>query len=140
MLSRVLIALVLASVIGTATGQPSVVGTATAEEGFPARAAGRDGDARALLTHAIKINPAQPEFSPRSRDRLAHQSGDAAHQMPQRDHGGGFSLNAPVRIEATDRKGLESQGQGWPCLARRGRNACYGIVPARSLPGSAWNG
>ena len=35
MLSRVLIALVLANVVGTATGQPSVVGTATAEEGFP---------------------------------------------------------------------------------------------------------
>ena len=35
MLSRVLIALVLASMVGTAAGQPSVVGTATAEEGFP---------------------------------------------------------------------------------------------------------
>ena len=49
--------------------------------------------------------------------------------MPQRDHGGGFSLSARVRIEATDREGLESEAQGWPCLARRGRNACYGIVP-----------
>lgn len=35
MLSRVLIAIVLANVVGTATGQPSVVGTPTAEEAFP---------------------------------------------------------------------------------------------------------
>jgi hypothetical protein len=34
------------------------------------------------------------------------------HQMRQWDRGGGFSLNAAVRIEATDRKGLESQSQG----------------------------
>ena len=36
MLSRVLIALVLASVVGTAMGQPRVVGTATAERLFRA--------------------------------------------------------------------------------------------------------
>ena len=35
--------------------------------------------------------------------------------MRRRDHGGGFLLNAAVRIKATDRKGLESQGQ-WMAL------------------------
>jgi hypothetical protein len=33
-----------------------------------------------------------------------------------------------VRIEARDRKGLESQGQGGPCLGRRGCNAWGGQV------------
>jgi hypothetical protein len=36
--------------------------------------------------------------------------------MRQSDHGGGFSLNAAVRIEAADRKELESQGQGLALL------------------------
>jgi hypothetical protein len=49
------------------------------------------------------------------------------------DPGGGFSLHAAVHVEATDRKGLESQGQGGPCWARRGRSACSGIVPAAAL-------
>jgi len=40
-------------------------------------------------------------------------------EMHRWGHGGGFSLDARVRIEATDRKGLGNQGQGWPCLARR---------------------
>ena len=68
MLSRVLIALVLASVVvGTATGQPSVVGTATAEEAFPrGRLAETVKPERCSLT--LEIDPAQPEFSG-ERDR-----------------------------------------------------------------------
>jgi len=60
--------------------------------------------------------------------------------MRQWDHGGGFSLNAAVRIEAADRKGLESQGQGWSCWARRGCNACSVIAPALSSQASGWSG
>ena len=62
---------------------------------------------------------------------------EAAAEMRQWEHGGGFSLEAGVRIEAADRKGLESQGQGWPCWARRGCSGCSVIAPGRSLPGSA---
>jgi len=63
MLSRVLIALVLASVVvGTATGQPSVVGTATAEEACPrGRLAETVTPERYSLT--LENDPAQPEFS-----------------------------------------------------------------------------
>jgi hypothetical protein len=61
---------------------------------------------------------------------------EAVDALRQWAHGGGFSLNAEVRIEATDRKGLESQGHGWLCLARRGRNVCFGIAPGPSLPAS----
>jgi hypothetical protein len=62
---------------------------------------------------------------------------EAAAEMRQWDHGGGLSLNAAVRIEATDRKGLESQGQGGPCSARRGCNACSVIMMGKppALPG-----
>ena len=45
--------------------------------------------------------------------------------MRQWEHGGGFSLDDAVRIEATDRK-------GW--------SACCGIVPARSLRASRCSG
>jgi hypothetical protein len=62
---------------------------------------------------------------------------EAAAEMRQWEHGGGFSLEAGVRIAAADRKGLGSQGQGGPCWARRGRNGCSVIAPGRSLPGSA---
>ena len=62
MLSRVLIALVLASVVGTATGQPSVVGTATAEEAFP-RARLVETVTPERYSLMLKIDPAQPEFS-----------------------------------------------------------------------------
>jgi hypothetical protein len=44
--------------------------------------------------------------------------------MREWEHDGGFSLDATVRIEARDRKGLE------PCSA---------IVPARSLPASGFS-
>jgi hypothetical protein len=37
-------------------------------------------------------------------------SADDAAVMRRREHGGGFSLDATVRIEALDRSGLESQG------------------------------
>ena len=58
MLCRVWIALVLASVVGTATGQPSVVGTATAEEAFPrGRLAETVKPERYSLT--LEIDPAQ---------------------------------------------------------------------------------
>jgi len=62
---------------------------------------------------------------------------ETAAEMRQWDHGGGFSLDAEIRIEAADRKGLESQGQGWPCLARRGCSDCSVIAPAPSSPVSA---
>jgi hypothetical protein len=120
----VLIALVLASEVGTATGQPSVVGTATAEEAFPrGRLAETVPPGRYSLT--VEIDPAQPEFSGeveivlrinQATQRIRCASGTMAEF---------FSLNAAVRIEATDRKGLESQGQGWPCSARRGSPALF---------------
>ncbi len=55
-----------------------------------------------------------------------------AAEMWQWEHGGAFALDAGVRIEAADRKGLESQGQGWPCLARRGCSDWSVIAPASS--------
>jgi len=62
MLSRVLIALVLASMVRTATGQPSIVGTAMAEEAFPrGQLAATVTPERYSLT--LEIDPAQPEFS-----------------------------------------------------------------------------
>jgi hypothetical protein len=41
---------------------------------------------------------------------------EVAAEMRQWEHGGGFSLGAVVRIEATDRKGLEHLG--WRRLRR----------------------
>ena len=62
MLSRVLIALVLASMVRTATGQPSIVGTAMAAEAFPrGRLAATVTPERYSLT--LEIDPTQPEFS-----------------------------------------------------------------------------
>jgi len=65
----VLIALVLPSVVGTATGQPSVVGTATAEEAFPrGRLAETVTPERYSLT--LEIDPSQPEFSGEAESAL----------------------------------------------------------------------
>ena len=51
--------------------------------------------------------------------------------MRQWDHGGGISLTAAARIEATDRKGLESQGQGLALLGaeRMQRLLRYCVCP-----------
>jgi hypothetical protein len=58
--------------------------------------------------------------------------------MRQWNHGGGFSLNAAVRIEATDRKGLESQDQGLallgaPRMQRLLRYCAYPIYAGERL-------
>ena len=131
MLSRVLIALVLASVVGTATGQPSVVGTATAEEAFPrGRLAETVTPERYSLT--LEIDPAQPEFSReveialrinQATQRIRCASGtmaEAFRSMPQ-------SASRP------------RTGRGWKARAKDGlfgaprTQRCY---PGRSLPGA----
>jgi hypothetical protein len=65
---------------------------------------------------------------------------ESTTEMHQWDYESAFSVDAAVRIEATDRKGLESQGEGEPCLAHRGCNACYGPSPrsASSTNGHDW--
>jgi hypothetical protein len=69
-------------------------------------------------------------FRPRRRPRCGNGT----------RHGDGFPLDAAVRIEAMDRKGLESQAKDGPVWRAEESNACSVIAPAQSMSVSAWMG
>ena len=96
-------------------------------------------DSPSSTNFPFRVQPSKSSWMPPGFNRRLAAFGFAATDADW-EHGGGFSLDAAVRIEATDRKGLESQAHGGPCLARRGCNACFGIVPARCLRASGCSG